>query len=152
MIGNECQKLLDNIEILRELIEKYAPAVTRNRKRKHDQLGLFLDAFRAFKKVVDGCFGKSLLSGWEQSIREFEDAYVSLGISITTKVHLVTDHVEDFCKDNGCGLSAFSEHAFESLHRDFLRHWERHKVKDTAHPDFGKRLKKTTCEYNAGHL
>lgn len=67
-------------------------------------------------------------------------------------MHLVFDHVGDYCQEKGIGLGVLSEHAFESVHRDFLFHWERHKVKDIEHPKFGDRLKKTVCEYNAGHL
>ena len=102
--------------------------------------------------MVDLCFGKDPFKGWEKALDDFRSAYLALEISITSKVHIVFDHVRYWCSYYKCGLGALSEHAFESLHRDFTAHWERHKVKSNQHPNFGERLKKTVCEYNAGHL
>ena len=47
-------------------------------------------------------------------------------ISITPKVHILTEHVPDFCKKHGYSLGWYSEQALESCHYDFLRNcWER---------------------------
>lgn len=143
--------MLDRTDVLEQLLAKHG---SDSRKRSHDSAIQFnfLHAFRTFKIVVDKCFGRNLVEGWEKAIENFRAAYLTLDLSITSKVHTVFDHVPDLCNDYGCGLGALSEHAYESLHRDFTSHWERHKVKDNAHPNFGERLKKTVCEYNASHL
>ena len=46
----------------------------------------FVQAFRAFLKVVDSCFGMSLKDSYEDDILEFKRIYTSLEISITPKV------------------------------------------------------------------
>ena len=50
---------------------------------------------------------------------------IHANISITTKVHILTEHVPDFCKKHGYSLGWYSEQALESCHYDFLRNcWE----------------------------
>ena len=46
----------------------------------------FVQAFRAFSRVVDSCFGIELKEGFEQHIEEFKRIYLGLGISVTPKV------------------------------------------------------------------
>ena len=150
-LGNECQKLLDSLHVLEGVINRHTRS-TRKRKNVSVQREAFLNCFQTFKIVVDKCFGKNLELGWVGALADFKSAYRALEISITTKVHLVFEHVEDFCKMNGCGLGAFSEHAFESVHRDFADHWTRHLVKDKKNPKFWENLIQTVCEYNAGHI
>lgn len=150
-VGNECKKLLKSTDVLEAIITKHT-RITRKRNRSFVMRMAFLNAFRTFEDVVHTSFGTELLPGWEKALENFRCAYMALDISITTKVHLVFVHVEPYCKNLGHGLGVLSEHAFESVHRDFLVHWERHKVKDSEHPEFDTRLKKTMCEYNSGHL
>ena len=111
----------------------------------------FVHTFDAFKTVVDKTFGERLHEGSSKAIEHFRDAYLALGISVTPKVHLVFDHVFPECEKCGHGLKYLSEHAFESLHRDFLKHLERHLVKDRDNPNFVEKLKKCVCEYNSSH-
>lgn len=151
VLGNECQKLLDNLHVLEQVINRHTRS-TRKRKNESVQRQAFLTCFQTFKTVVDKCFGKDLEPGWVIALEDFKCAYRALEISITTKVHLVFEHVEDFCKMNRCGLGAFSEHAFESVHRDFADHWARHLVKDKSNPRYWNKLMQTICEYNAGHI
>ena len=122
------------------------------RKLTHQNRLDFLNTFKSFDRVLETCFHKTLLPGYENVIEDFRVAYRALDISITTKVHLVFAHVGEYCKESGYGLGVVSEHVFESVHRDFLTHFDRHKMKDHTHRNFGKRLKKAMCEYNAGHL
>lgn len=136
---------------MEEVVEKYSQ---KTRKRKKAQLKrlVFVKVFQKFAVVVDKCFHKTLVQGHYQAIDDFHDSYRELGISIHLKVHLVFEHVGDYCRDKGFGLGVVSEHTFESVHRDFFTHWERHLIKYIAHPQYGDHLKKTLCEYNAGHL
>ena len=47
----------------------------------------FVQAFRAFLKVVNSCFGMSLRDGFEEDIIEFKRIYLALDISVTPKVN-----------------------------------------------------------------
>ena len=46
----------------------------------------FVQALRAFSRVVDSCFGNGLLESYIEDILEFKRLYVSLGVRITPKV------------------------------------------------------------------
>jgi hypothetical protein len=49
----------------------------------------FVQAFRAFLRVVNSCFGMSLQDGYEEDIIEFKRIYLMLGISVTPKVNMI---------------------------------------------------------------
>lgn len=137
---------------MRSIIDEVAQKSHKKRKRDVVVAKLFLIAFETFKIVCDKTFGRNFEDGSFEAIESFREAYCALNISVTTKVHLVFDHVFPECLKHGRGLGVTSEHTFESLHRDFLKHLERHLVKDKKNPNYGKKLKKTVCEYNSGHL
>jgi hypothetical protein len=152
VLGNECAALLRRIDVLSEIIAVQIQLAGNKRKRSLKSAGLYVIAFEKFKILVDKTFGQNFEDGSYEAAEEFRCAYFDLDISVTSKVHLVLDHVCVFCEENGCGLGVLSEHCFESLHRDFLKHLERHFVKDKENPKYGESMKKTVCEYNAGHL
>ena len=45
---------------------------------------------------------------------------MDLGINISLKVHILTEHVTEFCKNHNNSLGLYSEQALESSHYDFL--------------------------------
>ena len=65
----------------------------------------------SFNKVRKACFGQDLLDSYENDVAECKEAYVKTGMSITTKAHILFEHVVDFCKKHGKGLGHFSEQA-----------------------------------------
>ena len=75
----------------------------------------FVLALRAFNAVRKSCFGQDLEESFLMDIEAFRQAYLALGINITPKVHIVFDHVAEFCQRNGKGLGFFSEQARQVL-------------------------------------
>lgn len=135
--GNSCSLLLKKVDLL----------------RRDSALGClkYVDAFQAFKSVVDACFSRRLEENFEENIVKFKDSYMSLNISVTPKVHAVFFHVADFCKRHQRGLAFYSEQAMESVHFDFQQTWEKFKVSET-NPDYCNALLRAVCVYNSCHL
>ena len=76
-------------------------------------------------------------------------------MTITPNIHIVEHHLVDFFRemeDSKHGLGWYSEQAFEAMHYDMLQEWERVKISDHNHPDFGAKLLKFVLGYNARHL
>ena len=71
----------------------------------------FIGALQAFNKVRISCFGQILSPGYKRDIANFEKAYKKLNISVTNKVHILIDHVPQFCDRVQKGLGFFSEQA-----------------------------------------
>ena len=114
-------RLLRNID----LIEKALPR----------RLYGFLSALRALEEVRISCFGQDLLPNFRQNINHFKHCYSALGISVTTKAHILFSHVAEFCQKKEKGLGFFSEKASESVHSDFKKTWESFRV-SSQHPQF----------------
>ena len=76
-------------------------------------LQILIDALRAFDAVRKSCLGQDVLPSHEEDIAKFKEAYLKLGINITTKAHIVFEHIAEFFKrkDNGKGLGYYSEQA-----------------------------------------
>ena len=53
-------------------------------------------------------------------IKNVKDVYMNLGIIITPKVHILTEHVPEFCKNHNNSLGLYSEQALESSDYDFF--------------------------------
>ena len=54
---------------------------------------------------------------------------MDLGITISLEVHILTEHVTEFCKNRNNSLGLYSEQALESSHYDFLRNcWEKNRA------------------------
>ena len=81
-IGNDCLKLLSNVDLLQELVttKKLTPAVG------------FARTFKYFNDVVQSSFGNTLHSDFEHHIKEFQKSCLSLPISVTPKAHAVFHH------------------------------------------------------------
>jgi hypothetical protein len=111
----------------------------------------FAAAFRSLNRVVEACFSDTLSHNFLRELQNFQKAFLNLGISVTPKVHAIFFHVGEFCQQTGSGLGPWSEQCVESLHRDFLKHWERYKVSE-AHPEFPNKLQAAVRCYNSRHL
>lgn len=109
-------------------------------------------AFVTLNRVVESCFGIELSAGYEQCLKEFEDAYMALGLNVTPKAHLLFSHaIEDICK-HGQGLGLFNEAAAESIHSDFDKFYQRYTVKDIRSPSYITKLQSAVTPYNARHI
>lgn len=145
--GNECHTLLKNVDVLWSCIQENADG-----DPSQHPAAVFMAAFQTFGKVVHSCFGMELQEGWQVHVQQFCEAYMELGISLTPKFHIVRDHLIPFCTLKNCGLSRYSEQAFESVHADFAKFAERHHVKDKNNKLHIMRLKQSVLEYNASHI
>ena len=136
--GNDCRKLIKNVSVLEDI--------------PPPEFHGFVDTFKSFDNVVKSCYGKELASNYKRTIYEFKTSYMKLGISVTPKAHAVFYHVSEFCDIKGMGLAPWSEQTAESLHSDFNKIWKNFMVRDTEHPDYGKRLLDAIIMYNSQHL
>ena len=71
------------------------------------------------------------------------------------KIHIVQHHLVDFfeqMEETGHGLGWYSEQSFEAMHSDMKEVWNKVKISDPYHPDFGKRLLDFVVAYNARHI
>ena len=135
--GNSCKKLLSKIDALRSMCPLQ---------------GLkYVEDFEKFRKVVDACYGHDLDPDFRMIIRDFEKSYLSLGISISPKVHTVFHHITDFCDSVHTGLGRYSEQAVEAVHADFKSTWAKYKFHE-VNPRYPEQLLKAVSDYNAKHL
>ena len=133
--GNECRKLLKNIESLKQLCPpKYTP---------------FVDMFSSFNDVITSCYGSELHASYKRNIQTFQRNYLKLEISVTPKVHAVFFHVQEFCELTKMGLGPWSEQTSESHHHKFTKCWEKYITKDTEHPQYGKHLLQAVQLFNS---
>lgn len=137
-IGGDCRKLLESVDDLARMCPL--------------QILPFVQALRDFRHVVVSCFGMNLKQDYKERISAFAASYSHLGISTTPKVHIVTAHVADFCKNANSGLGPFSEQAFESVHHVFQSFWARRLVRDIENPSYSSALLKTVAEFNSKHI
>ena len=147
--GNQSSMFLKKLPVLTEEIMNQPDTL------KIEGLAL-IESLRCFEKVQQCCFGNELnKDSYEDAIEKFSAAYRALeGIAITPKVHIVEKHVVDFLKrkQEQHGLGWWSEQAFEAMHSDMKKDWERVKINDPDHPDFAQRLLDFVIRYNARHV
>ena len=74
-------------------------------------LMIFVDALSKFNAVRKACLGEELLDSYVDDIEKFKAAYMLLGINVTTKAHIIFEHVADYCAKRGRGLGPDSEQA-----------------------------------------
>lgn len=144
--GNACRKLIKNADKL-------------NDEAIYGHVGYFkivpfIHAFKEMNKLVECCFSRGPVhSDVEKRVSEVRKAFLATGVSETLKMHVLTRHLTDCLKFlSGFGLGDWSEQAGESVHREFLKFWNRYKiniVKDSAYPD---KLKKAVVAFSSQHI
>lgn len=108
-VGNDCNKLLNSLDILDSM----------------KILGVckYVELLRNLKKVVDGCFSVRLDPEFKDYLKSFKLSYLALEISVTPKIHIIFEHIEEFCEFSQQGLGYYSEQAMEAVHCDFKTTW-----------------------------
>ena len=103
--GNDCALIISDVGVscLKDLIASASGTVSsrvyrRKRSRTQTPAEKFLATFRAFGRLVSGIFGANLSPDWSDRIREFCDAYLALGISVTPKVHIIFVHLREWMR------------------------------------------------------
>ena len=71
----------------------------------------YVELLRCFDKVRKACFGMDLLDSMDEDIQAYKDMYRKVGLNVTTKAHIIFEHVAPFCRKHGKALGHFSEQA-----------------------------------------
>ena len=137
MEGPTCKRLLDQADILETDLPRH--------------LKKFARTMTLFNVVVKSCFENELDPNFLIHIERFRKSYMSLGVRITPKVHVVFQHVGEFCKRKSEGLSKYAEQASESVHYDFYNVWKCFKCHET-HQDYADKLCSCVVRYNSMHV
>ena len=148
--GNECKKILKNLDKLRDLV----PQNCSN----------YVNALESFNEIRISCFGQKIIGDYEAKIQAFKNNYSQLmfcdDVSIINKMHLLFDHIAEFVKKKG-PLGKFSAQTGEAIHGEFWPYWEKTKVKlpwsmieldNTTREKIGNALLNSMLEFNADTL
>ena len=98
--GNECVKLLTNIEKENRSLRLSLPGADTH-----------IEALRKFNVLRKLAFGNTIDAGWKISLNEFACAYKSIiGITKPLKIHMLLDHCSEFLEkySDNKGLVFFS--------------------------------------------
>ena len=72
-------------------------------------------------------------------------------LKVNWKIHMLFNHVSEFCNFHKSGLGKFAEQTGESIHAQFKKTWERYK-RDPCHNEQGKYLKNSIINFNMRRL
>lgn len=111
-------------------------------------------ALKSLNKLVDSCFTTEKVHGdYKKYLLEFENNYKATGLPLTLKVHVLIEHLENCLSFlDGYGLGRFSEQTGEGIHREFLNHWNRFKINNIFHENYGKQLKRAVVDMSSKNL
>jgi hypothetical protein len=111
----------------------------------------FISALKAMNKIVDDCFStRKVGMALREDVENLKKTFKATGISETLKVHITMNHLEDCVKHLNRG--SWSEQPGESVHREFLKYWNRYKINNINDPRYGSFLLKAVVEFSSKHL
>lgn len=144
--GNACRRLLKEADRLLD------EDVLGHRKL---EIWPLVTTFKSFNKVVSDCFSAKRKVGPDLSghIDEFKKMFVAANVSETLKLHVALQHNQHklrFLNNTGLGLS--SEQPGESIHRDFLKYWNRYKMNNLTDSRYGIQLHKAVLNFSSTNL
>lgn len=145
--GNECRKLLKNADKLND------PEITQ--KVGNLRLVPYISAFKAMDRLVTSCFSaKKITADLDPILKEVRRAFLATEVSHTLKTHVLLQHVIPNLSilGNKTGLGLWSEQVGEAIHREFLKFWDRYKIKALDDPQYGPRLKKAAVAFSSQHI
>ena len=100
--------------------------------------------------ICQSCFGLQRGKMWKEHIKEFADAWLKSGMSITYKVHVLVQHVPEYfdcsMEKNNNGLAWTSEQGLESCHQKVNRMWDLFKTGE-ENKYYPSRLKNLIISY-----
>lgn len=143
--GNACRKLL-----------KYANELTSKEVLGNVNQILvmpFVASFNVMNKIVDKCFGTTKTEAQlESDLKHLEAVLKDCGVSQTLKIHCILHHLQDSISYLNSGLGIWSEQAGESIHREFLTVWNKHKMNNIDDPRYGHQLLKAVVEFSSNRI
>ena len=118
----------------------------------------FVLVFRAFDQVRSSCFSEELIPSYKNDIINFGNLYCDLKtaenkpVAIIPKIHILLDHVPEFCESRNRGLGFYNEQASEAVHHAFKEIWINYKINNEDHPKFQGNLLSATLEFNQRNM
>ena len=141
--GPQCNKILNSVE---SRLKPHLLALGESGKAYYD----FLIEFKKFK---DTFFGNVLPSNFEVVAACFKAQltllYATQGVPITTKLHMMADHVIEWVSKHGRALGEEGEQAVEAVHASFDALWHSFTVKDDESDIFLINGRKAILKFNA---
>lgn len=146
--GNACRKLLTEVDKLED------PEIYKD--VGYFRIVPYISALKAMNKVVNCCFtagkvGPSL----DTYISELDTALKSIeNLSTTLKIHVILAHIQESFQyiDDNNALGFWSEQSGESVHREFLKYWNRYKINSINDESYSPRLLKAVVEFSSLHI
>ena len=140
--GNECNKVLGNIESLAEVLPSSFSA--------------FMFTLESFRDVVSSCFGFLLDPFFRDVLAKFKVNFMALHrefkVSVTNKIHIILTHVQEFCEMTDKALGEFSEQETENAHTAYDDTWSRYKVKDSSSCVYHQQYFKSVMDFNSKNI
>ena len=144
--GNECTKILKNLSNLEQCLKE----------SEHSKL--LLDTLKSLKQFFECCCGTSVTGDWRRSIQEVKSNWSLLHhnykMTVPNKVHIITDHVEDYIDATGHGLGTTSDQIVEACHSQLNKrlvssnYW----VKELTSEIHGIKLFKAILHFNSYNI
>lgn len=93
-------------------------------------------------QIVDYCSSsKKVRNDLDNLVNALKKAFSTIETSQTLKIHIILKHLKrkiNFLGENGLGV--WSELSEESIHREFLKFWKKHKNNILGDPDDPRHL------------
>lgn len=142
--GNECKKLLENLPALEKVL---------NKCNRLEDGRPFLQVLQTFSRITSFIHKPQIdVEKVSTAIMRFKIAWQETSMTLTTKAHIIIDHLIDFIQaQNRQNMSFFSEQSHEAVHAEFMKTWTKYIVKEVSNPRFKSQLLKATLDYNACH-
>ena len=140
--GRQCSKLLACSDVLQAIVPPEDYPIVECLRHLHD--------------VNVGIFGNSLVPDWRHVLEGFRSSFMDVvrqyRISVTSKAHILMDHVPLYVQTTGLPLGPSSEEVVESQHHHFDVFYTRFKVCCTNSTLYGQKLLDCMLHYNANHI
>ena len=145
--GNACRKMLKNADKIcsSKVLKGKSPLLVQP----------IVMAYKSMDKIVQDCFSTAKVSeDLSSDIKDLNRLFEGTEINETLKIHVILHHLEHCLSNisNGRGLGLVSEQAGESIHRVFLKNWNRYKIDLISDSSYPERLKKAVVEFSFRHL
>lgn len=115
----------------------------------------YVSAFKALDKIVHDCFSNARLGGELQKwICDLKKSLAATDVTETLKIHVCLKHLEQSLEflEQEEGFGIWSEQAGESVHREFLKFWNRRKLNNITDPNYCVKLKEAVVDFSSKHI
>ena len=111
----------------------------------------FVDVFAAADSFMKCYYGDTVDDNLLHCLADFKHAVLQIGWSISVSMHILADHVPDYCARHSRGLRSVSAEAHESLHQEARRFLAQWKVPPAGVPFHAAFLARMVAGMNAAH-